>query len=99
MKVYIRRWKAEQKGYVQEGPYMIDAYSGIAFTQGEESSVVASVIQQSRARNIFLHASEPNALVVYVEDVERKEIAYDCQKNDIDAPHFLDCPNRRKDNA
>lgn len=75
MKVYIRRWKGDQRNYISEGPYMIDSYNGISFEQDRESPPppTAVVLHETYVHTIYLHASEPNALVVYVEDVEIKE--------------------------
>ena len=68
MKVYVRRWRRETRGYNSEGPYDIDAYNGLTFAHYKEEGVTAHVLQQTRCQTIFLHTTEPGALVVYVED-------------------------------
>lgn len=73
MKVYIRRWMRDKKNYDQEGPYEIDAYNGIGFTDKEEEYTTLEHVVKGRVQSMFLHAGQANALVVYVEDVERKE--------------------------
>lgn len=70
MKVYIRRWKAEQKNFVREEPFEIDAYNGVGFTDLTEKFRATERTIKGKVQTIYLHASEPNALVVYVEDVE-----------------------------
>lgn len=68
MKVYIRRWKSEQKNFVREEPFEIDAYNGVGFTSMEEEFRATEHTVKGVVQTIYLHASEPNALVVYVEE-------------------------------
>jgi hypothetical protein len=67
MKVYIRRWRKDERNYVQEGPYEIDQYEGLSFSFKEEFTACTKLVL-GRVRNMFLHAGEENALVVYVEE-------------------------------
>lgn len=74
MKVYIRRWKNGDRNYVMEGPYEIDAYNGLTFqTVKGGNGATTVVLGNTKVRTVFLHAVEPNALVMYVEDAEKEK--------------------------
>lgn len=70
MKTYIRKWDKEMKSYVHLEPRRIDAYEGLHFLATSLTSNATDELVGMRVRSIFLHASEPNALVVYVEEVK-----------------------------
>lgn len=73
MKVYVRRWNG--KVFKQEDKVLqLDGYNGLCFCNSTPCvRVTTTHIAGVKSIQVYLHASEPNALVVYVEDVERKE--------------------------
>lgn len=68
MKVYVRRWSADCKSWTQT-ERELDAYNGLSYTRMQQN-VGINGMELLRVTNIYLHASEPNALCVYVEEVK-----------------------------
>ena len=68
MKVYVRKWNGDWKNYVQS-VHEIDAYNGLTFFRYGENVVYDGDVH-GRVQKIYLHASEPNALCVSVEEVK-----------------------------
>jgi hypothetical protein len=70
MRVYVRKWNG--KTFEQEETVEMDAYDGLAFTQ-HEANVGYNGMRLERVTNVYMHASEPNALCVYVEAIKEEE--------------------------
>lgn len=68
MKVYVRKWTATGM-YEVVKTIEIDSYNGLTFTNYKENVTRESDVL-GRVQCIYLHAGEPNALVVYVEEVK-----------------------------
>lgn len=68
MKVYVRMWTGTGT-YEVVKEMQIDSYNPVTFWSCKEN-VTRPQDVLGRVQHIFLHASEPNALCVYVEEVK-----------------------------
>lgn len=68
MRVYIRRWTAVGM-YERVATLEIDSYNAVSFYSTEEAKAAAAKPEGvvGRVQHVFMHASEPGALVVYME--------------------------------
>lgn len=67
MKVEVRRWTNDQKGFIREATYEIDVYQGIVCLETEETTATLHKVK-GRMYGLYVHTSIPNTLVMYVTD-------------------------------
>ena len=68
MKVYVRKWTREGN-YEVVATLPLGMFEGVSFRQMEEKPATAVNLKGLRVTEIYTHASETNALCVYVEEV------------------------------
>lgn len=69
MKVYVRRWTGLGT-YEVVAEVRLGTFEGIAFRNMDEQPATAINFKGLRVTEMYLHASEPNTLNVWVEEVK-----------------------------
>lgn len=69
MKVYVKKWNGMT--FEVSKAYEIDSYNGLGFwLKGTSYAATTVNVPGVRVTEMYVHASEPNTLVVYCEEVK-----------------------------